>query len=121
MRRGHLRRRHHPGTGAGDHGFSMVATMLSLVAVALLAAVLLGTTLHSSSNSEASISNAPGVAAADGLQAQQALDTGLSAATSAAVGTGGYGAVTPSTLSASEPSVSFVTGPTSSPWWSVWP
>jgi hypothetical protein len=115
MQMRHLRHRIHDGTTTGDGGFSMVATMLSLVAVALLVALLLGTTLHSSNNSDASISNAPGVAEADGLQAQQALDAGLSAATSAAVGAGGYGAITPSTLSAAEPSVTFVAGPTSSP------
>ena len=63
-----------------DAGFSMIATMLSLVATALLVAVLLSTTLHSDNNSTTSITNAPGVAEADGLQAQQALTTGLTTA-----------------------------------------
>ncbi len=104
----------HPGTGVGDAGFSMIATVLSMVATALLVAILLGTTLHSSGNSDTSVSNAPGVAEADGLQAQQALTTSMSAA-GAAASSGGYGAITPSALSASNPSVSFVAGPSSSP------
>ncbi len=103
------------GWRTGDAGFSMIATVLSLVATALLVAILLSTTLHSGSNSNASITNAPGVAEAEGLQAQQSLTTGLSAAAAAATGTGGYGAITPSALSASNPSVSFVAGPSSSP------
>jgi hypothetical protein len=91
----------------------MIATVLSLLATALLVAILLSTTLHSGSNSNTSISNAPGVAEADGLQAQQALSTGLSAASTAAAGAGGYGAVTTSELSGTEPSVAFVSGPSS--------
>ena len=104
------RRQSHPGTG--DAGFSMIATMLSLVATALLVALLLGTTLHSGNKANTSISNAPGVAEANGLQAQQALSTALSAATTAAAGSGGYGTLTPSALSASESSITFVAGPT---------
>lgn len=100
--------------GTGDSGFSMIATMLSLVAAALLVALLLQTTLHSGSTSDTSISNAPGVAAATGLQAQQALDTALSVADAAAVEAGGFGGLTASTLSASESSITFVAGPTSS-------
>jgi hypothetical protein len=69
----------------------MIATMLSLVATALLVGILLSATLHSGNSSNASISNAPGVAEADGLQAQEALSTGLSAASTAAAGAGGYG------------------------------
>jgi hypothetical protein len=98
---------------ADSAGFSMIATVLSLVATALLVALLLSTTLHSGSSSNASISNAPGVAEADGLQAQQALSTGLTAASTAAAGAGGYGAITPSELSGSEPSITFVAGPSS--------
>ena len=102
------------GVDTGDGGFSMVATMLSLVAVALLVALLLSSTLHSGTGSSGGISNAPGVAEADGIQAQQALDTALSTASAAASAAGGYGSITPSALSASEPSVAFVTGPTTS-------
>ncbi len=104
----------HPGTGAGDAGFSMIATVLSMVATALLVAILLGTTLHSGGNSDTSVSNAPGVAEAEGLQAQQSLTTGMSTA-AAAASTGGYAAITPSALSASNPSISFVAGASSSP------
>lgn len=100
--------------GSRDSGFSMVATMLSLVAAALLVALLLGATLHSGSTSTTSISNAPGVAAATGIQAQQALTTALSTASTAAVGAGGFGGLTPSALAASESSITFVAGPTSS-------
>jgi hypothetical protein len=109
----HLQHQDQDQATAGSAGFSMIATVLSLLATALLVAILLSTTLHSGSNSNASISNAPGVAEADGLQAQQALSTGLSAASTAAAGAGGYGAVTTSELSGSEPSVAFVSGPSS--------
>jgi hypothetical protein len=93
----------------------MIATMLSLVATALLVGILLSATLHSGNSSNASISNAPGVAEADGLQAQEALSTGLSAASTAAAGAGGYGTITPGELSGSEPSATFVSGPSSNP------
>src|SRR5664280_357289 len=76
---------------ADDLGFSMLATVLSLLGVAILTALLLGSTLKSGSSSSTNIDNAPGVAAADGLQAQQALSTGLTAADSAAASQGGYG------------------------------
>jgi hypothetical protein len=108
------RRRDPVGADTGDGGFSMVASMLSLVAAALLVALLLSSTLHSSSNSTTGISNAPGVVQADGIQAQQALTTALSTVSSAAVADGGYGNITPTALSASEPSVTFVAGPTTS-------
>jgi len=95
---------------ADDLGFSMVATVLSLLGVALLSALLLGSVLKSGSSSNTSINNAPGVAAANGLQAQQALSTGLTAADSAAASQGGYGSLDLSTLAASEPSLTFVSG-----------
>ncbi len=113
-----LHRHDHHRTTADSAGFSMIATVLSMVATALLVAILLSTTLHSdgssSGSSGAGISNAPGVAQAEGLQAQQALSTGLSATSTAASQAGGYGAVTPSELSSSEPSATFVIGPSSS-------
>jgi hypothetical protein len=92
----------------------MVATMLSLVATAVLVALLLSTTLHSSDNSTTSITNAPGVAEADGLQAQQALSTGLTAAETAAAGSGGFGQVTAAMLTAANPSTTFTSGPSTS-------
>ncbi len=92
----------------------MIATMLSLVAVALLALVLMSTTLHSGSTSSTNIANAPGVGQADSLVAQQSLSTALTAVGSAASSAGGYGAVEVGTLSAADPSVTYVTGPTTS-------
>ena len=100
----------HPG--GRDAGFSMIATMLSLVAVALLTLLLMSTTLNSSSTSATNISNAPGVGEADNLLAQQSLSTALTAVSAAASSAGGYGSLDISTLSASDPSVSYVAGPT---------
>ncbi|HUY66217.1 MAG TPA: hypothetical protein VMV06_05325 [Acidimicrobiales bacterium] len=89
----------------------MIATVLSLVAVAMLVGILLGTTSHSGGNADTSVSNAPGVAQSDSLAAQQALSTALSSATAAASSVGGLGSVDLSTLSASDPSITFVSGP----------
>jgi len=94
----------------------MIATVLGLLATAVLTAILLGTTLGSngstgSSSSGSGISNAPGVAEATSIQAQQTLSTGLTTIVSAAAGAGGYGSLQPSTLSASNPSITFVSGP----------
>ena len=94
-----------------DGGFSMIATALSLLATAVLTAILLGTMLNTSGTSNGSISNAPGVAEATALQAQQTLSTGLTAADTAAANAGGYGSLQPSTLTASNPSITFVAGP----------
>ena len=96
---------------SGDGGFSMIATVLSLLATAVLTAILLGTMLNTSGTSNGSISNAPGVAEATAVQAQQTLSTGLTAADTAAANAGGYGSLQPSTLTASNPSTTFVAGP----------
>ena len=93
----------------GDGGFSMIATVLSLAAAALLVALLLGSTLHSGGTGGTSVSNAPGVAQSDALAAQQALSTALSSAAAAAANSGG--SLDLSTLSASDPSIDFVSGP----------
>jgi hypothetical protein len=93
----------------------MIATVLSLLAAALLTLLLLSTTLHSGSTSDTSISNAPGVGLADDLVAQQALSSALTSIGAAASSAGGYGALDISALSASDPSISFVAGPTSGP------
>ncbi len=90
----------------------MIVTMLSLVAVALLALVLMSTTLHSGSTSSTNIANAPGVGEADSLVAQQSLSTALIAVGTAAASAGGYGTVEVGSLSAADPSVTYVTGPT---------
>ena len=99
---------------APDSGFSMIATMLSLVAVALLALALMSTTLHSGSTSNTSVSNAPGVGEADNLAAQQSLSTALDAVATAASAADGYGSLDVSTLTASDPSVSYVSGSSTS-------
>ena len=59
--------------------------------------------------------DAPGVGLADNLLAQQSLSTALTAVTTAASSAGGYGALDVGTLSASDPSVSYVAGATTSP------
>jgi hypothetical protein len=94
-----------------DDGFSMIATALSLVATALLTAILLGTMLNSGGSSNGNLSGAPGIAQATALQAQQTLSTGLTTADTVAANVGGYGSIQPSTLTASNPSITFVTGP----------
>jgi hypothetical protein len=90
----------------------MVVIVISLLITAILVALLLGTTLKSGSNSSTNVSNAPGVAEATALQAQQTLSTALTSADTAA-SAGGYGSVTVSALSTSNPSIAFVTGPSS--------
>src|ERR1700722_9176723 len=97
-----------------DDGFSMVVTMLSLVIGALLVALLLGKTLGSGATSGTSIANAPGVSEADGLQAKQSLTTGLTAAATEAIASGGYATVTAADLSQANPSIHFVAGPSAS-------
>jgi hypothetical protein len=94
----------------------MIATVLGLLATAVLTAILLGTTLGSngstgSPSSGSGISNAPGVDEATSIQAQQTLSIGLTQVMTSAASAGGYGSLQPSTLSASEPSITFVTGP----------
>ncbi|MGD0313334.1 MAG: hypothetical protein ABSC90_12815 [Acidimicrobiales bacterium] len=98
-----------------DAGFSMIATVLSMVATALLVLLLLGTTLHSGSTSNTSISNAPGVGQAEDLLAQQSLSTGLTSVATLSAGGAGSGEVSAASLSAANPSISFVSGPSSGP------
>jgi hypothetical protein len=92
----------------------MVATMASLAVAAILVVVLLTSTLGSHGNPQLAISNAPGVSLADNLQAQQALSTSLTAATTSAAGTGDYSSVAPTVLSTANPSITYVAGPSSS-------
>jgi hypothetical protein len=103
------------GVGS-DAGFSMAVTVLSMGVVAILTALLLTTTLTSSSGSSSGsatgIDNAPGVAEATSLQAQQTLSTALTAVNSMAA-SAGYGSLSASTLEASNPSISFVNGTSS--------
>ncbi|MGD0391395.1 MAG: hypothetical protein ABSC41_02000 [Acidimicrobiales bacterium] len=89
----------------------MIATALGLVATAILTALLLGTMLGSNGTPATGISNGPGVAEATALQAQQTLTAGLTTVETAAISTGGYGSLQPSALTASDPSITFVAGP----------
>jgi len=109
MRRDRQAEQLHPHRS--DAGLSMVVTVLSLMITALLVALLLGTTLTSGSKSKAGVSNAPGVAMATSLQAQQSLSTGLSSAAAAAATVGGLGSVDAARMTAENPSISFVAGP----------
>jgi hypothetical protein len=93
----------------------MISIALSLVATALLVALLLGTTLKSGTTSDTSVSNAQGVQGATAVQAKQTLSTGLTAVETAAASGGGYGSLSPSALTSSDPSTQFVTGPSTGP------
>ena len=95
----------------GDDGLSMIVTGLGLLATAVLTALLLSTMLDSGGTSGSGVSNEPGVAEATALQAQQTLTTGMTTADSAANNAGGYGSLQPSMLTASDPSITFVSGP----------
>jgi hypothetical protein len=97
-----------------EAGFTMVATMASLVIAAALVALVLTSTLSSHGKAQTGTANAPGVGLADSLQAQQALSTSLTAATTAVSGGGDYSTITTDVLSASNPSITYVNGPSSS-------
>jgi hypothetical protein len=98
-------------TSRADPGQTMVILVISLAVAGVLGTILLGT-VFSSNGSGQGVSGEPGVAEASGLQAQQTLSQALSAAENAASG-GGYSSLSPQTLSASDPSISFVDGPSS--------
>ncbi len=97
-----------------DSGFSMVATMLSLLASAILVALILISTLGSHGQSKPGIANAPGVGLANDMQAQQALSTSLTTAIAEAAGGGDYSTVTVAFLAAANPSITYVDGPSTS-------
>jgi hypothetical protein len=97
-----------------EAGFSMVVTMASLVITAALVALVVSATLSSHGTSQSGVANAPGVSLADNLQAQQALSTSLTAATTSAGGTGDFSTITVGTLSAANPSITYLQGPSSS-------
>jgi hypothetical protein len=98
-----------------DAGLSMIATALSLVAVALLVLVGVKATLGSSSASSTGSSVHQPVSAADDAQAQQNLETALTTAATASAGTGSYVGLDASTLQAAQPSISFVDGASTGP------
>lgn len=115
-RRGRDQRAPERGVPPGEGGFSTIATVLVLLIVAGGGALLLGTTLGSGNGtSSPGSSSGPGVAQADRVQAQQSLSTGLEAAQTAAETAGGLSAVSPSALESSDPSITFVDGPSSGP------
>jgi hypothetical protein len=88
----------------------MVVTAISLLVTALLVLFAL-TTMFKSSNGSTKLSNQPGVGLAEDLQAQQSLQTTLTTASDLAAGAGGYSGVTPALLSESNPSTTYVSGP----------
>ena len=89
--------------------------MAGMVITAALVALVLTATLSSSHGTpQPGVANAPGVGLADNLQAQQTLSTSLTSATSSAGGTGDFSAVTADVLSAANPSITYVEGPSSS-------
>jgi hypothetical protein len=121
-----------------DAGFSMILTVVSLVVVALLVLLATMSTFGSSGSSVGSVSGNPEVNAAEDLQAQQSLSTALTSASAAGggvggiagIGSGALGAdsgggadggvsagagVSIAQLSAANPSLTFVAGPTTSP------
>ncbi len=94
-----------------ESGFSMVATVASLLVTAVLVAIVLGATLGSTHNGKTQLSTSPGVGSADNLVAQQTLNDVLTGTASAADAAGGLGSLTPAELAAADPSVTFVAGP----------
>lgn len=114
-----------------DTGFSMAVVALSMVVVAALVLLAAKATLGSTASSNDSVSGNPEVALAESVQAQQSLSTALNAASGLGAGGGGSSiaglgdsgdggaadtgaAADIAHLSASEPSLTFVSGPTSS-------
>ncbi|MGD0881427.1 MAG: hypothetical protein ABSB09_07655 [Acidimicrobiales bacterium] len=97
-----------------DRGLSMVVTAASLMITALLVLVALKATGISGSSGSGTSSDTPNeaVAAADATEVQQNLASGLTSAEQADAG--GQGAQ-PATLQASNPSISFASGPSTGP------
>lgn len=114
-----------------DTGLSMVVVAISMVVVAALVLLAAKATLGTTGSSNDSVSGNPEVALAESVQAQQSLSTALGAASGLGPGGGGSsmaglgdsgvggaadtGAATDiARLSAAEPSLTFVSGPTTS-------
>ena len=104
-----------PSRRTDDEGLSMVVTLVSMVAVALLVLLAAKATFGTSPSGSASAGVDQPVAAADGSQAQQALSTALGAVASASGGTGSYVGIDAAELSASEPSLQFTDGASTGP------
>jgi hypothetical protein len=108
-----------------DTGFSIVVVAISMVVVAALVLLAAKETLGPTGSSNDSVSGNPEVALAESVQAQQSLSTALVAASGLGAGGGdgsiaglgapGAGAAADiARLSAAEPSLTFVSGPTTS-------
>jgi hypothetical protein len=118
-----------------DGGFSMVVVAISMVVVAALVLLVAKATLGASGSSNGSVAGNPEVALAADVQAQQSLTTALGAVSDSGVGgdggvsgagiagisgSGAGGAADTGSggfiahLSAAEPSLTFVPGPTTS-------
>jgi hypothetical protein len=91
----------------------MVVTVASMLIAAALVALVLASTLSSHGTPQTGVANAPGVGLADNLQAQQTLSTSLTAVTTSAGATGDFSAITADRLSAANPSITYVEGPSS--------
>ena len=97
-----------------DAGISMLLTVISLLITALLILFALTTMFDSSGNGSVKLSDNPGVGMADDLTAQQTLQTSMTTADAQAAESGGYGTVTADGLTAANPSITYVNGPSSS-------
>lgn len=129
---GNAARSNQPGVGRqrDEGGVSIVVVAISMVVVAALTLLAAAATLGTTSSSNDSASGNPEVASAESVQAQQSLSTALVAAASLGPGSsggmagledsgvgGGAGtgaAADIARLSAAEPSLTFVSGPTTS-------
>lgn len=113
---------------AGEAGFSTIVVGVSLLATAILVVVAISLTLGSGTTPTSQGSGNPEVATADRVQAQTSLRTALASVQAGALGSGssggsgipavgaGAGATgLVAQLSATEPSLSFVSGVTSGP------
>jgi hypothetical protein len=98
-----------------DAGFSMVATVLSLLVVSLLVLFGAEATFGSSDPSSTGSSVHRPLSEAAATQAQQTLSTGLATVGTVVGVIGSYGGIDASALQASEPSITFVDGPSIGP------
>jgi hypothetical protein len=93
----------------------MIATMISMVGVALLVLIAAKATLGASTPGSTAKAVDQPVSAAEAAQAQQALATALGAVTTASSANGSAAGIDAAELSASEPSLQFTDGPSTGP------
>lgn len=103
------------GRRRGDQGLSMIATMISMVGVALLVLIAAKATFGASSPGSVAKSVDQPLSAAEATQAQQALATALGAVTAASGASGTLVGIDAAALSASEPSLQFTDGASTGP------